>query len=141
EIEPAPRLFVRLALAGDEFGAWSAVCLSGARPAHAWLLNARGNLALAEHALLEQLLSDVAEPHVREAGDVEQLTSYELVLRLSREHARRALARGARRHSEPGLRAPDSLRSRARFQFKLTLREAAEGVRNEDVLVSRAHEL
>jgi len=99
-------------------------------------VNARGNLALAHHALLERLLSDVADLDERletslAAAAVEQLVSYRLVTRL----------------------AKTQLPAEAvRFQFKLTLPPDTlpadmlpadsedEGERSEDVLISKLHE-
>src|SRR4051812_11217371 len=117
EIEPAPVLHVRSASPDCELGAWQAAPAPARRTLGALLLNPAGNLALAEHALLEQLVGDLAEPTVESADDVEQLTSYALVANLAR--LRLALAAGTR------------------FQFKLTLPSLHGGA--EELLVSRVH--
>ncbi|MDB4974384.1 MAG: hypothetical protein JWN48_2725 [Myxococcaceae bacterium] len=128
EVEPAPKLFFRLMLSAREPAPWQPISFARPRSLRALVLNGAGNLALAEHALLEQLLSDVAEPELRTASAVEQLTSYQLVLGLARAGAR-ARAEAAAGH--------------AHLQFKLTLLDlsTASGAEEEDVLVSSLHEL
>jgi hypothetical protein len=84
EIEPAPRLSVRMGAAAEALGAWETAKPAG--PSNgiiSLLFRPAGNLALASHALLEQLLDDVAAPDMS-AERVEQLVSYKLVTRLAR---------------------------------------------------------
>lgn len=132
EIDPAPRLFYRTIEASSAQGAWLAVPF---RPARGWLalaFNPEGNLALARHALLEQLLGDVAEPEVSDPSAVESLTSYALVTQLVRERLRQTAAAAGPAVPPQG----------ERFQFKITLVEAgAVAGPAEDVLVSRIHEV
>jgi hypothetical protein len=133
QIAPAPKLFCRTAQANASLGPWLPLAF---RPAPSWAAlayNPAGNLALARHALLEQLLGDVAEPEVQDASAVLGLTSYALVAQLVREQVRQlALAAG-----------PEASAAGARFQFKITLVDAATGRCSlaEDVLVSQIHEV
>lgn len=141
EIDPAPKLFYRTAEASTPLDAWLPLTF---RPARRWsglVFNPEGNLALARHALLEQLLDDIAEPEVSDASAVEGLTSYALVTQLVRERLRRP-APSARAVFAPE-REPAITPLGARFQFKITLAEAypASASAAEDVLVSGIHEV
>ena len=150
EIDPAPKLYYRACHEAEALpGAWLPLAF---RPARSWTglaFTPDGNLALARHAVLEQLLGDVAEPEVNDASAVEGLTSYALVTQLVCEQLQ---------HSALSPRAASAPRARedvgdagveircvptqvSRFQFKITLSDAELGREVEDVLVSRIHEV
>ena len=124
QVEPAPKLAYRVGPGQRELGEWQPVVFGSPRALGSLWLNPAGNLALAEHALLERLLGELAEPELSTASQVQALTTYQLVLRLVRAR----LAEGARAQVE-GL-----------FQFKLSLAEPPSYL-PEDVLVSGLHEL
>lgn len=130
DVAGSPTLLIRCGARGGELGPWQAVSLAAARhSAGSLFLSPRGNLALAHHTLLEQLLSDVADLDERlatgaAADAVPLLVSYRLVTRL----ARAKLAPNEARAREPGVTAPSY------FQFKLTL------FHDVDERVGRAHE-
>jgi hypothetical protein len=96
------------------------------------LWNPDGNLRLAEHALLERLLADVAEWKDGRDPPPEALVSYRLVQHLVESHvAPDGLAPPGRADGEPG---------RVRYQFKLVELPGAAGRVGGDLLVSREHE-
>jgi hypothetical protein len=122
----SPTLWVRCAASGEELGPWRTPSRSVSRGPGSLFVNARGNLALAHHSLLEHLLSDVADLDERleasaAAATVEQLVSYRLVTRLAKAQL-----------------PADAVR----FQFKLTVFPDVDdnGERAEDVLISTFHE-
>ena len=55
------------------------------RPASALVFNPRGNLRFAEHSLLEQFTTDLAETPPSELHRFEESVSYQLVERLARQ--------------------------------------------------------
>lgn len=79
--------------------------------------NAQGNLRLAYHALLEQLVADLGELAPQDEQSAHELVSYGLVERLAREVARNTRARGV-------------------FQFKI---ELLRGKTREELVTSTYH--
>lgn len=118
DVQVAPLLLVRLADGDDSFGTWHRLLAS---PPRAWprslLWNPRGNLHLAEHVLLERLLTEVADLDDSGSTNVDELVSYELVVNLVRTKL-----------------APSG-GSAQRFQFKLV----EVGADASDLLISREH--
>ena len=94
-----PELWIRLAGAADRDAAWRPIA-SPARPWTRWAFAPAGNLALAYHAIVEQLVAELGEFELEAAGDVDPaaplavetdpqvigLVSYELVTRVARAH-------------------------------------------------------
>jgi hypothetical protein len=131
DLQVTPRLAVRVAH-GDGYGPWTILLDAPPRRLVHVLWNPRGNLVLAQHALLERLQMEAGEV----TGDPETLrttVSYELVLNL----VRGAIAADAR------------LAGAARCQFKLVAPRhyehgAAERAwvwrSGDDVLISAEHE-
>jgi hypothetical protein len=142
EVEGSPTLMLRSGAVTGELGPWQAVSLGAPRGPASLFINPRGNLALAHHTLLEHLLDDVAElddqldhrlDGAAAAEAVEQLVSYQLVVRLAKA---RLGGDGPRR-----------------FQFKLTVVREAEpgagahevsltgpGQAADDLLISKLHD-
>lgn len=126
EVAPLPRLAFRAALPGADLGAFQPLSVLEVAPGpHPLLLAPLGNLRLAYHALLEQLVADLADLEVPDGEQAERLVSYELVTQLVRTHLPAPLA------TTPG----------ARFQLKVALEETLEDgtVCSRDVLISGVH--
>lgn len=122
DVQETTALLVRVAKAGEAYGAWRAVLPTPERTLVQLAWNPAGNLRLAQYALLDRLLSDVAEWDERETAlGPETLVSYQLVLNL----ARTAIAAGDR-HAADG-----------RLQFKLV--DALAPAERADLLISREH--
>ena len=130
DIAGSPVLMARFGASSQALGSWRALARRAPRGPGSLFVNARGNLALAHHALLEHLLSDVAAlaehletsvaAHPETSAAVEQLVSYRLVTRLV----------VAQLPTEA-----------AHFQFKLTVfPDVADAEqRAEDLLISALH--
>jgi hypothetical protein len=114
-IAPAPILSYRVARGQQGFGAWQAALLPVPRTPLSLVLNARGNLHLANRSLVERFFDDLDSMAPEQAA---QSVSYQLVQRLVR--------------SELGAVAPSEDRL---YQFKLTLPDDSDG----DVFVSEVH--
>lgn len=103
----SPRLFVRSAARDDALGGWTAIDAAPRRWA-SWAFAPAGNLALAYHSVVEQLVAALGE--LGEASSdtdpaVTGLVEYELVTAIARAHV------------------PAALRDQAgaRFQWKVTV--------------------
>ena len=102
EIEPGPTLEYAVAPSGGDFGDWKVALAPEPRTALALVLNARGNLALAQQSLVEQLWSELDE---RGETPATALVSYALVEALVRASVLQAEERA------PGTRFRFRLRS------------------------------
>lgn len=124
DVQATPILLVRT-LGGDGPSAdWEPVLSAPTRQwPRALFWNPAGNVQLAEHVLLERLLSDVAEWDAASDAEPESLVSYELATNFVRTRL---------------ASMPDS-GTATRFQFKLV--EAPTGPRDTtaDLLISREH--
>ncbi|MCC6771609.1 MAG: hypothetical protein IT360_10415 [Gemmatimonadaceae bacterium] len=121
DIEQTTALIVRVARAGEPFGPWRAVLPVPTRGPLHLVWNPAGNLLLAQHALLERLLSDVAEWDEGRTPGLETLVSYQLVLNLVRSEIVAGVWPGAD----------------GRIQFKLV--DATAPAAAADLLISREH--
>ncbi|MEO7733358.1 MAG: hypothetical protein ABIY55_20520, partial [Kofleriaceae bacterium] len=95
----SPALWIRLAGDGDRDAAWQPIA-PPARPWTRWAFAPAGNLALAYHAIVEQLVAELGELELEATGDADPtaplaaeadpqvvgLVSYELVTRVARAH-------------------------------------------------------
>ncbi len=122
DVQVAPVLVVRTATGDGGFGEWLPLL---SPPPRAWPLslvwNPAGNLHLAEHVLLERLLTDAADWDEARDGDVGDLVSYELVVNLVRT------------------KLPVASTAPMRFQFKLVDAGADGTSAGADLLISREH--
>ncbi|MEP7380176.1 MAG: hypothetical protein ABI910_00745 [Gemmatimonadota bacterium] len=123
DVQTSPALLVRVAPGGEAFGAWRMLLVPTHRSWTTIVWNPAGNLRLAEHALLDRLLADVAEWEDTTVPGPESFVSYELVLNL---------VRGT-------LSADGAVGDASRFQFKLV--DAAEDSEapDADLLISAEH--
>ncbi|MCC6930194.1 MAG: hypothetical protein IT359_14510 [Gemmatimonadaceae bacterium] len=119
-LQVTPAIRVRVARAGEDFGAWEPILAPAARRWWHVVWNPEGNLVLAQHALLERLLMDVGEWE-GDAAAVTSLVSYDLVLDLVTS----AIARDAR------------FAGAARCQFKLVDQQPGAP---DDLLISDEHD-
>lgn len=118
DVQVAPLLLVRVAQGDAPFGTWQRLLVPPPRPwPRSLLWNPDGNLHLAEHVLLERLLTEVADLDESRSESVDELVAYELVVNLVR-----AKVAAERRPAQ-------------RFQFKLVEDEAV----GSDLLISREH--
>jgi hypothetical protein len=115
QVELGPELRFRFTLAGEQWSEWQPAVVMRERGLGALLLNAEGNLTLAQQSLVEQLAAELDGCSV---DAVAALVPYRLVQRLVSERAR---AQGA---VAPG-----------RYQFSLGWPSA------EPAFISEPHEL
>lgn len=96
DVESTADLYFRVAQAGSaDYGDWQIALPAPARGVGALLLNARGNLALATHSLVEQLLAELDGCTVDAAPS---LTSYRLVQELVKQRLRESGAADSSRY-------------------------------------------
>ena len=117
---PALTLHYRTAAADTALGAYRPLPLRAPRRPWSIVLNPAGNMQLAYHTILEQLVNEASELVSDESCEVEQLVPYALTLNLVRAHL-----------------PAEARHAGGSVQFKLTLTEAHA---SEDVLVSRIHD-
>jgi len=130
DVQDTPVLLVRTARVALPFGAWRPVLIPRARQLAQLLWNPDGNLLLAQHALLERLLADLAEWDEGRDPPPESLVSYQLVQHLV-EGAIAADGAAARPVAGAGT---------VRYQFKLAEVADPAGSIGGDLLISREHE-
>jgi len=90
QIEPVPSLHYRVAPRGDDWGDWRNALTAPARTPSSLLLNAAGNLHLAQQSLVEHLVSEV-EVAAELGRAQDELVSYRLVCALIGQCVRAAL--------------------------------------------------
>ncbi len=122
DVQVAPLLLVRTTTGDASLGDWHPLL---SPPRRGWPLslvwNPAGNLHLAEHVLIERLLSDAADWDDTRGDDVGGLVSYELVVNLVRT------------------KLPFASGAPTRFQFKL-VEVGDDGAQlGADLLISREH--
>ena len=82
-IERVPELCFRVrAVAGEPFGDWLPAFQPGSRSAAALLINAAGNLRLAERALVDELVELLQDPAAATSPTLSDLLCYRFVQRL-----------------------------------------------------------
>jgi hypothetical protein len=129
-IAPVPTLSYRVSREGADFGPWRDALPPIARTPTSLVLNARGNLHLAQQSLVERLSDDLdgdgdgdgdaSPPNIVESS------SYRLVQRLVLTKLR----------SDPSERIQTPGEARTRYQFRLTLPGAEH---EEELFVSLVH--
>lgn len=125
DISESPLLLARVANPDAPFGPWLPVLHPPRRALRDVLWNPGGNLALACNALVDNLVSDLADFDESGAIRAEELVSYQLVLNLVRS----TLA--ARSQPATGIR----------LQFKLAERASTTTSTPGDVMISLEHAL
>lgn len=94
QIEPVPWLHYRVATRGDDWSDWRDALTAPARTPGSLLLNAAGNLHLAQQSLIEHLVAELED--AAELGRApDELVSYRLVCALVEQSVRAALPAGA----------------------------------------------
>jgi hypothetical protein len=101
--EPVPSLHYRVAPHGDDWSDWRDALAAPARTPGSLLLNAAGNLHLAQQSLIEHLMAELEDAAGPERAE-DELVSYRLVCAVVEQDARAALP------ASPSLR----------YQFRLT---------------------
>lgn len=125
DISESPLLLARVATPSAPFGPWFPVLHPPRRALRDLLWNPGGNLALVCNALVDHLVSDLADFDESGAIRAEELVSYQLVLNLVRS----TLA--ARSQPATGIR----------LQFKLAERASTTTSTPSDVMISLEHGL
>jgi len=125
DISESPLLLARVATLGAPFGPWFPVLPPPRRALRDLLWNPGGNLALACNALVDHLVSDLADFDESGAIRAEELVSYQLVLNLVRST----------------LAAMSQPATGIRLQFKLAERASTTTSTPSDVMISLEHGL
>jgi hypothetical protein len=132
DVQDTPMLLVRVAAPERPFGAWRPLLVPQARRLSHLLWNPDGNLRLAQHALLERLLADLADWDEGRDPPPESLVSYQLVQHL--------VVTCVAADDDGALAVADGGARPRRYQFKLVeVPETLEAV-GGDLLISREHE-
>jgi hypothetical protein len=127
DLDWVPRLWVRVLPANDFQEPWKECFAPESRGAASLFLNARGNLRMAAHSLVERFVAEIGESTDEDMSRIEASVSYELVTRLVRY-----------RLKEMGETQPGK-----KFQFKIVsaVPGKLERSSDEELLISRVHEI